>query len=67
MQTMQTNKSEPGFQIQAADLKKGNDGLMDVDMMDVAELERERGDPRREDAVKGQIDQEEDELARVRL
>ena len=29
---------------------------MDVDMMDVAELERERGDPRDEAVAKGQID-----------
>ena len=68
---MQTNASEPGFQATASKDANNNDGLMDVDMMDIAELERERGDPRDPSAealgVGAAANQEADELARVRL
>ena len=43
-------------------------GLMDVDMLDVADLEKERGDHNDDEAGAGNLNGEEaEELARARL
>jgi len=42
-------------------------GLMDVDMLDVADLEKERGDPNDEAGAGNLNGEEAEELARARL
>ena len=62
MSTIQSNQSKASA---AATNNEKNIGLMDVDMLDVADLEKERGDPNDHQIAAAKAEQ--DELAKARL
>ena len=63
MNTIQSSDGQLGFQVTGSQ----QDGLRDVEMMDIAELERERDKNDGAGGAGARRDEEDEELARVRL